>query len=690
MRKLLMLVVFFFVFFSVAQQLRPLIGNTSMIGSTSYYHYRSAEMIAAGQDYDQLSFGGRDYTYPPGFHYLLAALLPLWPFVLPAIGVLGVVLCYLLAKTLGFKEDEALFSAAVLGFIPGYAYLAGHLNPRLPALILLVFAFLLLLKKQDALKQVLAGLSLAAVFVIHPLVGAMGLAFGIVLFRKKLYALKIPYAVSLIIFSIWFVPFIAQYGFPQALKFYSQYIELQAGPQFFIFESALNSDSIGVITLLVAIYCLFFIRERKLRFAKEWLIISVLAALLLGNRLNEQSLFPIALLVGKVVISHWKNLVRLVRAGFINPNIWKALFLIYTALAGVLAIGSLLFFPPSAAEYSAMVWIKQNTPLGSTVMATWSEGHWISAIAMRKNVIDAYAEYAPNVDERYMDTKRVYQGSDITVALQVLKKYNVSYVYYKLDKNDLGLCTGFGYLTSYGNFDLVFNSGDVYVFRVDYSGTSQPADLCKKGIMIRVDDIWAITNNSLQEWGYTFPNLERTLAVLQKHNFPVFLSVTPFILDPATNKTLDIAMDTQLLEMIREAGYPITLHGATHNCSASDRCEFDGLNASEDVMLLNRSKSALEEAIGKGVIYFTPPKERIDSSLSSALAIVGLRTLDAARYDPIAQWEWPNKTTVWRGFSDFNKNYASGIPYLIVLHYNSLSTTELSELDAFLSYYENN
>jgi len=481
MKKLLMLLVFFFLFFSAAQFLRPFIGNPSMIGSTTYFHYRGAELLANGQSYDPLSFGGRDYTYPPGFHYLLALTTVIWPILLPIIGVLGVALCYYFARQLGFTDEEALFSSAMLGFISGFIYLAGHLNPRLPALIFLVFSFMLLMKKTTKAKA-LAGLSLAAVLYFHPLVGGIGLAFGAILFRKRLKDLAVPYCLALALFFLWFLPFIASHGLPQTAQFYSQYIELQSGIQFFVWESALVSDSISSIMLLIAIYGLFAIKEKEARFVKEWLVLSVIVALIFGNRLNEQLLFPVALLSGKVISSYFSRLVKSVRLDFLDYLWWKVLLLTYIALVGVLAAGSLLFFPPSADEYSAMAWIKLNTPQEAIVFAPWFEGHWVSGIGMRKNVIDAYAEYAPNIDERFRDTKQVFFGSDIGTAMDTLKKYNASYVYYRLGEENTELCGDFPYLTGYGYFDLVFSQGQSYVFKIDYSGKSEPARLCSKTV----------------------------------------------------------------------------------------------------------------------------------------------------------------------------------------------------------------
>jgi uncharacterized membrane protein len=110
-------------------------------------------------------------------------------------------------------------------------------------------------------------------------------------------------------------------------------------------------------------------------------------------------------------------------------------------------------------------------------MAYWDDGHWITGIANRTDVIDAYAEYAPQLDDRYKDMSTIMEGADLNKSLTALKKYGVSYIYFPVINRNY--CTGLAYQSRYPYFEVVYAKDNKYVFRVDYSGNSTPTDLCE-------------------------------------------------------------------------------------------------------------------------------------------------------------------------------------------------------------------
>jgi len=478
--RLLLVFVFFFLFFSAPQQVRKFAYSDSMIGTTTYFHVRMAEMLLKGQLFDPLSFGGRPYTYPPGFHLLLAGFLSVKEFLLPFIGALGLVLCYYFARELGFNDEEALTASGILGLIPGYVYLSGHLNPRMPALLLMILTFFLIKKAENNPHyEYLASITFMFALLTHPFAAFIGALFGLILFIRRINDVLVPLVLGGSIFVIaWLLPLLLFNGIPPQLDFYHEYIELRSGVQYFVFEAAVVSDSIGALTIIAALYSALKLKTKGVNFLKLWLFLSIAASMIVGNRLNEMMLFPVAMLAAKTVISLWSEFTDTFHlTDFVkNNHFWLAGFLFYSALAGLLAAGSLMYFPPSPADYSAMLWIRENTPEDSVVMGYWQDGHWITGIAQRKNVIDAYAEFAPDVDDRYYSMLKVMEGSDVDEALKVLRKYNVKYIYYPLINKKY--CTGFSYLSRYPYFEKVFSSGDKFVFKVDYSGKAVPFDLC--------------------------------------------------------------------------------------------------------------------------------------------------------------------------------------------------------------------
>ncbi len=475
-KKLIILFIFFFIFFSAPQLLRMYFYDDTLIGTTTYYHTRMAEIVSSGSNFDPLSFGGRTYTYPPGYHIFLSFIPNIIYFINPLLGAFGIMIAYYFGKQFKLSETSSLFSAAVLGLIPGYVYLSSHINPRLPALLLLMLSFLFVLRSKKEKKYTyLASLTMPAVMLIHPLVGGVGIFFLITLFRKDLKKIALPVFVSLLVFMTWFIPLTMEMGSPVPSSFYDVYVELKTGPQYFIFENGLVSDSVPLLVLLMASYAFFRLKENT--FLREWALIALILPLLIGNRINEQLLFPIALLAGDVFIKHWKHMWEYFHATFIPVRTWKAIFVIYISLAGIISAGSLLMFPPTPQHYDAMLWLNENTDENSVIMANWFYGHWITSIAERKNVMDAYAEYAPNINERYLDSKKIIYGSDIEKTISLMKKYDISYIFYT--KHDsIVYCSGFEYLTRTGYFEKEYETGDTYIYKINYNGNSIPNPIC--------------------------------------------------------------------------------------------------------------------------------------------------------------------------------------------------------------------
>ncbi len=485
-KKLLLLAFVFFLIYMVPQTIRNMTDG-GLLGFTTYYQTRVSDLIASGNLYDPLSLGGRYLTYPPGYPLLLSLLpsMELKEMINPVFGALGIILAFYFAKYLNFNDREAFASSIILGLTPGFLYLSSHVNPRLPTLVFLTAGFLIMLKmqamrseKEKLRLRLIAAILFTITWYFHPLVGTIGLVFGAVLFRKNIKPFLKSYLIGLAIFGIWLVPLIGKLGLPGYTPFYSEYSELQTGIQHFVFESGTSSDTIGVLVLILALFSFFKFNDKSNTFLQTWLVLGVVAALAIGNRVNEQLLFPVALLAGRALVSAWPAFLRAFR---LKPNrLWLYVFCGYLLMNAGIMMAVLTTHPPYASDLNALNWIKDNTPKDSVVLAPWYYGHWVTGIAGRKNVIDAYAEYAPNITQRYYDYLRVFEGSDQAQAVDVLKKYNVNYVFY--DFKDISVCSGFQLLAKSGYFEEVYQSlqpeAKAFVFKFRPDGTGKGFDLC--------------------------------------------------------------------------------------------------------------------------------------------------------------------------------------------------------------------
>ena len=82
-------------------------------------------------------------------------------------------------------------------------------------------------------------------------------------------------------------------------------------------------------------------------------------------------------------------------------------------------------------DLKALEWIKSNTPENSTVLAPLDMGHLVAGVANRKNVADSNFLMVPDASVRVDDIDKVYSAKLKTVALEILTKYKVNYVYVK-------------------------------------------------------------------------------------------------------------------------------------------------------------------------------------------------------------------------------------------------------------------
>jgi hypothetical protein len=81
-------------------------------------------------------------------------------------------------------------------------------------------------------------------------------------------------------------------------------------------------------------------------------------------------------------------------------------------------------------EIAALNWINENTSREDVILGTVYEGNLITAIAERRNVIDSNFLFIKDAEQRYSDVGRIYTTFSITEAIDLLDKYNISYIYF--------------------------------------------------------------------------------------------------------------------------------------------------------------------------------------------------------------------------------------------------------------------
>ncbi len=476
-QKLLLFALTATIIFALPQVLRSSFFHSSMYGSTTYYHVRVSDLIVSGAQNDPLSFGGRPMTYPPGFSWMIF-LAPAAKFTLaPLIGGAGIIACYFFVKSLGLSERKALYSSIFLFFNPAYAYFSVHLNPRLPALIIMLVSFWMINKDNKAVNLLSFVPVLFALF-LSPLVGGSMILIGAFIFRRKIRRLVLPFFSAFLVFlALYLYPLIEKYGLFHRYEAYDMFVEFSTGIQYFIIESGLTAISFNVAMVVMAVYGFFALKGKRIKPVREWLLIGFLASLLIFNRMNDVLIFPMTIIAGIIFADKFKDLKTDLKLDIFPGNSLKILVLIYLILIIITPGIKMITSPPTPQQYEAMEWINNNTPKNATIMSYWWEGHYITSIAERKNVMDAYLEFAPKVDERYNDIKKAMSTCKANETIRIMDKYNSSYLLYKIMEKET--CKGFPYVSEDGRFKEIYSNEDYRLYRLMDEPISPGSDLCE-------------------------------------------------------------------------------------------------------------------------------------------------------------------------------------------------------------------
>jgi asparagine N-glycosylation enzyme membrane subunit Stt3 len=302
------------------------LGIPGIIGFPTYYHQRISDYMISGTfDWqDPLSFGGRPYTYPPLFSFMLAGFsvfgLELGGVVMMGLlGGLTAVVCFLLARELIGKKNAFL---VILLSSPVFIFLFSHLSTRSPPILLGLLALYLAIKKKP---WWVAAAPLAISYFFHLETGLIFSAVLMLINREHWDHAK-TVLVALLAAGIFYAPLFMAYGIPQANAIHEDYIARGYGLEsfnlpYFSWETSFlgngpTFDNVALGVLILSFAGLYFSRNKFLR---VWFVLFLILALA-STRLLMYLVFPAAMLatVGIYKISgNYKKYWKLILLSFL-------------------------------------------------------------------------------------------------------------------------------------------------------------------------------------------------------------------------------------------------------------------------------------------------------------------------------------------------------------------------------------
>ncbi len=429
----------------------------------AYLHVRAIETLLHGKVlwHDQLAYGGRTIVMSPVFDALLALFALVMPItaalkIIPNVfASLLVIPTFFIAYKLTSHRTISLFVALLASFVPVFfAHTFNNLSPfslALPLFFFLIYTWMHVPKRS----WTITFLALLLFFVfLHPLSAILVLSLGVYIALATMERLNINIAeYELGLFSLFFTLWAQFLLYKKLILFHGLGVIWRNTPDellstFFSHTSILNALwQIGAYPLTGGLYVLYKTAFKKPQKETHVLLsITIVSALMLWFKLIDLStsfmLLGITLTIvfakSLVTFNRFIHETKIARYAWVFTTCSIALALITTAYPAFVEARAQLDHTITHEEVNALIKLGEYSSVNATVIAPVSYGHYITAIAHRKNIIDDYFFLQPNINERYQDITRLYKTSFETEAVELFDKYSANYIIIPPGMKDVG------------------------------------------------------------------------------------------------------------------------------------------------------------------------------------------------------------------------------------------------------------
>ncbi|SRR3989344_725502 len=402
-----------------------LASNSFLSGKEPYLIQRLAEDFNEKgiQKTDELSYSGRVYVYPLGTIFIISGVERFLGekafIILPVIlGALSIFLFYLIIKKEFSNELLAAISSVILLSSPSFIYTFSSITMFTLPFFLIILGFYTLQKPGLNPLSCIIFVS-TAFFGIQQAV--ISVAILIIMYKKetRVYHL-LSIAAIIAILAFFYLPSFAQYGFPEIPDFESR------NPLFNLFSDLGSNFGISLFLVFLAFFGLKRIWKEKYAHLRIYFgLLAVILLLFIGASFVIYSALILAPLAAAGILYLWSSNWE----SQIIKDLTILILILGLLFSSVSFINDFKNIEPSEEKINSLLFIKENTPKESVVLSHHSYGIWINSIASRKNVIDDYQLYAPEINQRYQDTQEIFSSRNLEKTKSLLNKYSINYIY---------------------------------------------------------------------------------------------------------------------------------------------------------------------------------------------------------------------------------------------------------------------
>lgn len=407
---------------AVPQLIRLYFVDGLWIGEDSYYNINIAEKIAIGTGlsfFDSLSFGGREFIGSYGMPLLLGVNIDIMSRVLPfVLGILCFALFYFFVRR-ACGDDIGFLSGLLLIFSPPFIYLFSTVNEFGIAIVLFLSGLVFLFKK----KSFLAWLFFFLIILFSVKAAIVVWVLALVYYLKERDS---GFAYLSVLYLVFFV--VRYYrlffsGLPEFLVFdYRE--EFFSGLFSTIFSDFGGYFGFGFFYFVLGVIGIALVWSQKYRYVFAYLVLGLLLCL------TYYVGFLVYFINFAVVVLCAYGLVGLYGIAW-KSDLFKFLVILVLVCGIVFSSASFIsrvgFFPPSRDEGVIMSFLKAEDG-DYTVFSHYSRGKFIN-YAGKKNVMDNDFLYAPELNERWADSEKLFHSNYRTEIDHFIKKYDILYIW---------------------------------------------------------------------------------------------------------------------------------------------------------------------------------------------------------------------------------------------------------------------
>ena len=416
----------------------------------SYFHVKQVEHVTqTGQPLfnDPLSFGGKEVRFLPFFHYLMALFNLILPIailtkLIPNILLATLpILTFLIAKQLTNNDNASLVASLVTALLP-ILFITNTFTPLtlvFPLAFLAIYSFLKI-KETKYLYTYLVSFIILSFTSSTTFLILMG--FGIYLLLSVLERKKIKKSeIELILFSVFF------FLWAQFIFFKDAFLKEGVGfiwqniPTEFIIDYLPKPTipealvAVSIIPFIAGVYIVYrslFSSHNQKAFLLISLVVSTTLLSWAGLIEFQSALIFVGLIISILFaffFQDWQQFLQKTR--FAKKKKLFSIILVIVLIASM--IPSLISTAtaqttPSEEDMATFVWLKDHTPKDATIVALLEEGHLITYVSQKKNVMDNQFHFIDNINERFLDITAVYTTQFQTDVLQIFDKYQADYL----------------------------------------------------------------------------------------------------------------------------------------------------------------------------------------------------------------------------------------------------------------------